>query len=185
MSTESHMAKVKRQHKADMSRIGHEKAERYRKEQRRAILNKRPDQVKVLDRQIHRLKFLVIASKAMNGKPGRLRREYEKLAGPGGLTSHKPYGVEYWTAPAKNWKEFSTFKSHFGMPGEPADCKDTFGLTGHLFDDTTKHDPASVRQYAENWIAELERQREAERKKYTTQVHDRNSGVIQTFSPNW
>ena len=186
MSTgNSHAAKMKRQHQADMSRIGREKAEKYRKEQRRAILNKRPDQIKVFDRQIYRLKFLGIASKAMNGKPGSLRQEYEKLAGPGGLTTRKQYGVEYWTAPPKNWKVLSVFHSHFGMPGEPAGCKDAFGLTGHLFDDATKHDPANVRQYAENWIAELERQRAVERQKYVTQIHDRNSGVTQINGPSW
>ena len=143
----------------------------------------KPDAIKALDRQLHRLKFLGIAVKLMNGSGGSLRREYDKLAASAGLTLRRQKGIEYWTKPPKTLHGSGNFENHFGICGEPIRCKDSCGLSGHLFDDIT-HDAAKVREYLELWETDITARRDRELEQYLTQAKARD-GSISTNWPAW
>ena len=145
---------------------------------------RKPEAIKTLDRQLHRLKFLAIAVKFMNGQPGSLRREYDKLAASTGLTLRRQKGVLYWTRPPKTLNGSNNFENHFGMAGEPMRCKETCGLSGHLFDDDTRHDAAAVREYIELWQADLEARRQRENQQYAVRSTS-DGGAVSTIYPSW
>ena len=188
MSTESHMAKVKRQHLSDMSKIERGNAESYRKEQQRERRKRAelsaPPAVVVLKRNIYRTEMLLRAAKMATKKPGSLRRAFEKLAAPIVMIDSDQTGVEYWLQPPAKFFYQSPFHSFFGFVGVPAECKDDHGLTGDLFDDETPHDPASLRAYIQMWLDDLNRQVTVLRNNHT-RTEKFGYGVEQTFSPNW
>lgn len=188
MSTESHMAKVKRQHLSDMSNIERENAKKYRKEQQRKRRKlaeaSTPPAFILLKRNIYRTEMLLRAAKMATKKPGSLRRTFEKIAAPIVMIDSDQTGVEYWLQPPAKFFYQSPFHSFFGFVGVPAECKDGQGLTGDLFDDETPHDPASLRAYIETWLDELNRQVMVLRNSHT-QIEEFGNGVTQTFTPNW
>ena len=91
-------------------------------------------------------------------KPGDLRRKFESLALADGAIQASETGIEYWTAGRLRFASASDFQLTFGFPGDPAACRETFGLSGHLFADTI-HDANSVAEYVTAHRAEIEARR--------------------------
>ena len=145
---------------------------------------RKPEAIKVFDRQLYRLLFLTIASKVMDGSPGSLRVEFERLAVPAGLTLRNQKGVQFWTKPPRTLHGPNNFQTYFGIAGEPIRCKDTCGLTGHLFDNETSHDPATIREYIAMWSADIEDSRERERSRYAIR-QDHRGGASSITYPSW
>lgn len=181
---------IKARHDADIERLGRERNARKkalaRKERAATRAANAPAEVQEIDLALYRIKYLKMAARMVT-KPGELFTKFIAIAEPMALIPERLCNRINWRVnKPDHWADLPEFDAYFGLPGDPSLSAEDCGLDGHLFNETSAHDSASLIEYIDQWVDELESRRAAIVEQHTTRIdYGGATGAFQSVPPNW